>query len=373
MSVTNYVSVGKVKNIYMNVDLDDFVVFVGMNQGLNDKKYKELEKKSKTIYTVIGLVSRSLEYKSFLGYIIANNEGHITLVKEDKLIELLKKYPCMNYSLTANESGRIFLRKSPNVVIKEYVDEDLKEKFGYSFDDFQLNLDMNLDEIEFCMQNNGFKLGFKKDFPAEYFGNSVGGTQVIYYNKDGTQIILNYINSRKTAPLRYYHQSLMIMRDVDHKKYQDYLRNNPYNSCSSSPLVDPTSHDLDPNHTEILFTATNIGRFLNISESAKTYSKPVVPYSLGHNMYSIHSVFNVTPYQDKKIKEYMGEEKNWAISDFLRIYMGYLNMLNYSDGLKKYYSNFIVEMPKYFETYGKVHNLSDKQIQDMKKFVEKLS
>ena len=52
-----YISVGKMKDVYVNVSMDDFTVFVGLNNGLNDKKYAEFKKKSKIVYTVLGTVS----------------------------------------------------------------------------------------------------------------------------------------------------------------------------------------------------------------------------------------------------------------------------------------------------------------------------
>ena len=370
----NWISVAEMKKAYMNIDLDDFTVFIGLNNGLNDKKYKEQKKKFKEVYTVIGSVSHSLEYKSLLGYIVANDKGEIKLVKEDKLVDLLKKHGCMNYSLATNDGHRYFVRKNPKVVVKEFTDEQVKELLGYSFEDFVLHSDMNLEQIDFCMANNGFILGFKRDFPVDYFGTTVVGTHLVYYNKEGSQIILNTVN-RKDKPLNYYGQTCMIMRDVDHKKYHRYIKENPYNSCSSSPLVDVLASDLDPNHTEMLFTSTHIYRFMVICEMAKTYSKPVVPYSLGHNMYSIYSIFNITPYQDKKIEEYRNRkgEKNWDAGSFMRVYLGYLNMLKYSDGLKKFYVNFINSLPKYFETYSETHKVTKKELQEMKEFVEKLA
>ena len=366
------ITIGKTKNGYVNLNLNDFTVFMGLNNGLNDRKYQEQKKKSKMVYTVVGLVSHSLEYKSFLGYVVANDKGEVKLVKEDKLVELLKKYGFMNYSYTLNENGRCFARKSPKVIIKEFEDEQIKELLGYCFEDFNLHSDMSIEKIEFCMQNNGFKLGFKRDFPVEYFGTTVVGSHLVYYNKEGTQIILNTVN-RKEKPLNYYHQTCMLMRDVDHKKYHTYLKENPYNSCSSSPLVDAHDPNLDPNHTEIVFTSTHIYKFLNISEKAKTYSKPVIPYSLGHNMYALHSILNITPYQDKKIKGYLNGDKNWKISNFMCLYMGYLNMLKYSDGLKKFYSACIAEFPLYMHDLIDELGLSEIKIRDMKKFVENLA
>lgn len=369
----NCISIGETKKVYMNLDLDNFSIFMGLNNGLNDKKYQELKKKSKIIYTVVGLVSHSLEYKSFLGYVVANNKGEIKLVKEDKLVELLKKYACMNYSLVTNDGHRYFARKNPKVIIKEFSDEQVKELLGYSFEDFVLHSDMNLEQIDFCMSNNDFKLGFRKDFPVEYFGTVVGGIHLIYFNKEGTQIILNTVD-RGDKPLNYYHQTCLMIRDVDHKKYHTYIKENPYNSCSSSPLVDARDPNLDPNHTEILFNSTHIYRFLDISEKAKRYSKPVIPYSLGHNMYALHSMLNRTPYQDKKIQKYLENKKDtsWRMSDFMHLYVGYLNMLNYSDDLKKYYSKYLREVPKYLDSYSDKFNIPQKEIEAMKKFVETL-
>ena len=335
-----YISVGKMKDVYVNVSMDDFTVFVGLNNGLNDKKYAEFKKKSKIVYTVLGTVSYDPDYKSFMGYVVANNKGEIQLVKEDKLLSLLKKHPCMNFSLATTDGGKSYVRKNPKVVLKDFIDEDIKKILGYSFDDFILHSDMQMEQIEFCMKNNDFKLGFRRDFPVEYFGTTVVGSHLIYFNKEGTQIILNYVN-RKDTPLNYYHQTCMIMRYVDHKKYHNYLRENPYNSCSSSPLCDARDPNLDPNYTEMVFTSTNISRFLAISEKAKTYSKPIIPYTLGHNMYSLHTILNVTPYQDKKIREYQKGDKDWKKNEFMRLYMGYLNMLKYSDELKRFYSNCI--------------------------------
>ena len=367
-----YITVGRMNNGYINVSLDDFTVFVGLNNGLNEKKYKELKKKSKIVYTVIGIVSQSLRFKSLMGYIISDDKGKIKLVTEDKLLTLLKKHSFLNYSYTLTDDGRCFARKSPKVVIKEFEDDDVKERLGYSFHDFSLSLEMTLEEIEFCMENNDFRLGFRRDFPVEYFGTTVVGSHLVYYNKEGTQIILNTVN-RKDKPLNYYHQTCMLMRNIDHKKYHTYLRDNPYNTCSSSPLVDVRDPNLDPNHTDMVFTSTTIYRFLNMSDKAKTYSKPVIPYSLGHNMYALHSILNITPYQEKKIAEYLQGDKNWKTSNFMRLYMGYLNMLKYSDGLKKFYSECIVAFPLYKEELVSELGLSSRKIKDMQKYVENLA
>lgn len=373
----NCITVGKSKMGYVNIDLDTLSVFMGDNYNLNEKKYSEGKKKSKAVYTVIGLVSRNFEYKSFEGYIIANDKGEIKLVKEDTLVSILKKYYFMNYSLmtqVSEEDLKYFSRKNPKTIVKEFIDKDVRDILGYSFEDFSLSSDMNLNQIDFCMKNNGFKLGFKTDFPVEYFGQTIVGTHLIYYNKEGTQIILNYVN-KKDRPLDYYHQTCIIMRNVNHKKYHVYLKENPYNSCSSSPLVDASDSNLDPDYTEMLFTCNKLERFLNVSEKAKTYSKPIVPYILGHNMYSLHSILNVTPYQDKKIREYLNEkgQKKWDYSSFMSLYMGYLNMLKYSDELKKYYSKCLIALPEYFGLYKETFSIPQKDIQSMKKFVENLA
>ena len=368
-----YITVGKTNNGYINVSLDDFTVFVGLNNGLNEKKYKELKKKSKVVYTVIGIVSQSLRFKSLMGYIISDDKGKIKLVTEDKLLTLLKKHSFLNYSYTLTDDGRCFARKSPKVVIKEFEDAFVKERLGYSFYDFSLNSEMSLEEIEFCMENNDFKLGFRKDFPVDYFGRVIDGVHLVYFNKEGTQIILNTID-RGDKPLNYHHQTCLMIRDVDHNKYHIYIKENPYNSCSSSPLVDAHDPNLDPNHTEILFNSTHIYRFLDISDKAKRYSKPVIPYSLGHNMYALHSMLNRTPYQDKKIQKYLENKKDtsWRMSDFMHLYVGYLNMLNYSDDLKKYYSKYLREVPKYLDSYSDKFNIPQKEIEAMRKFVETL-
>ena len=366
----NDISIANLNSAWLNIDLDDFTVFVGWNKGFNDKKYKDFKKKSKVVYTVLGTVSQSLEFKSLLGYVIVNDKGEIQLVKEDKLLDILKKYPCMNYSLMSNE-GRFFVRKNPKAITKEYKNSEIKDLLGYSFDDFDLHVDMTLEQIDFCMKNNGFFLGFRKDFPTEYFGTIVNSSHLIYYNKEGTQFVLNYID-KKQGSLNYYHQDCILMRNVEHKRYVDYLKNCPYNSCSSSPLVDTRSADLDSNYTDMLFKGSNVHRFMDMSEKAKTYSKPILPYIVGPNMYALHSMLNITPYQDKKIKEYLSDEKSWNIKEFMSLYMGYLNILNYSDGLKDFYLNYFKELPKYFEEYGKIHNISDNKIKKMKKYIENL-
>ena len=366
----NDVSIAKLNTSYLNIDLDDFTVFVSLNKGLNDKKYKEFKSKSKVVYTVLGTVSQSLEYKSLMGYVIANDKGEIQLVKEDKLLNILKKYPCMNYSLMSNED-RFFVRKNPKAIIKEYKDSEIKDLLGYSFSDFNLHADMNLEQIDFCMKNNGFVLGFRKEFPVEYYGHTINGVHLVYYNKAGCLIILNYIDKDKGS-LGYFHQECVVMCCINHDKYVNYIKNNPYNSCSSSPLVDTRSSDLDPKHTDMLFNCSHLYRFMDIVEKSKTYSKPIIPYTLGFNMYAVHGMLKRTPYQDKKIDEFLGGDKSWNMHDFMASYCGYLNILNYSDGLKKLYSNYIKELPKYFESYSEKHNISEKEIKKMKKFVESI-
>ncbi len=373
----NNITVGKIRNGYINIDLDSLRMFNGANYTLNDKKYLEGEKKSACVYTVIGIVYSDVENKYLEGYIISNNNGELSLVKEDKLISLLKKNYCMNYSLIKKEGTEYYLRKNPNVVIKIFLDSDVKEILGYSFVDFKLNSGMNLDELHFCLSNNDFKLAYRNDFPVEYYNSILQGTHLVYFNEEGTQIILNYVNKNEKH-LQYYRQTCMIMRDVDHKKYINYLRNNPYNSCSSSPLVDVCDPNLDPNKSEILFTSHTLERFLNISEMAKTYSKPIIPYSLGSNMYGIHSVLHITPYQEKMIKEYLEQKKytDWDYSSFMRLYLGYLNMLKYSVELKKFYRNYINSLPTYFENYERImvtKKVTKQDIKDMHKFIEKIS
>ena len=82
---------------------------------------------------------------------------------------------------------------------------------------------------------------------------------------------------------------------------------------------------------------------------------------------------SLSPYQDKKIREYQKGDKDWKKNEFMRLYMGYLNMLKYSDELKRFYSNCISALPKYFEEYSKTHGISERDIQKMKKYVENLA
>ena len=53
--------------------------------------------------------------------------------------------------------------------------------------------------------------------------------------------------------------------------------------------------------------------------------------------------------------------------------MGYLNMLKYSDGLKKFYSECIVAFPLYKEELISELGLSSRKIKDMQKYVENLA
>ena len=365
------VTVGKSKHGYMNIDLNTLTCFLGDNFTLSDRKYIDCQKKSKTVYTVVGLVLN--DYNDFKGYIVSNNKGVITLVREDKLVDLLRKYSCVNYSVYTNDGHTYFARKNPKSEVRYFKNSEIKSKLGYSFDDFELSFDMTLKELDFCMENNGFKLAYQRIFPVDYMDKEKSGYHLIYFNKEGIQIVFNYV-SDIDRPLNYYHQTCLMIRDIDYKKYHRYIKENPYNGGSSSPLEDVNSNE-ELTHGKMLFTFTNLSRFLFIVQKVKTYSRSVNPYKLGSDGYGLHSILHINPYQDNAIRDYCQKNglSDYKYFSFLKCYVGYLNLLKYDEGLKKFYANILNGLPKYFDLYSETFNISDKTMIGLKKFAENVA
>ena len=363
----NFVCVGQKGKNFVHIELESLKPLFDnelLDISFNSKKFLDFQKYSRIVLTVVGVVFT--EYERELGFVVANNKGDIKLYKEEKLLSLLKKYPCMNYSIVEKDS-KCYIRKNPKAVIRSYLDEDIKKLLGVSFEDFELKSEMTLEELDYCMQNNDFKLGYKEEFIDKSFGRERKAVHLVYFNSEGTQCVFNWVGNQ----LNYYHQDYCMMRHIDHNKYVNFIRNNPYSLGSTIP-VDGVATDI------LVLTSQNIYQFLNSAKNAKVYSKPCKPYYISDTLDGMLEMVHITPEDSNIISEYSQEKssKKGVASIDIRIfatyYIGYKKILKYNPELQKFYKNYISDFMKCYTNKAAVWKIDTKLVKSVIKDLDKI-
>ena len=343
----------------------------------NEKKYEILLKENNgaPIYTVLGEVYNNIAYNDMLGYLVGNSNGELDIYTPGQLLRLLKNNPCLNYSIAKN-SNKEYVRKNPNVVIPKLESSDVRDSFNLSFQMMHLREEMSVKELEYCMNKWGFKLGFKKVYNniSTYLYKSCMYVYSVYYNDDGSQIIFNLLSGKNPYEysLRYYHQTLKMVRKVDSVKYHEYLHKNPYNSCSTSPIGNP-----DSDKNVVLFSNSDIYRFESVLNHVNEYSKRSAPYFyMPDYLTHIFDYFNTDIIQASKVKDFIAKyegklDRNQSLDLLLYLdyVVGYKNLMNYDDGLKKYYRDIINNEKEFFEGLRKCYNISRKMQKEISEFL----
>lgn len=347
-----------------------------VDTSFNEKSYlkllKDLNKmgsKNKSIYTVIAEITNDYDGKYTEGYLIASNKCSIELIKESELLNFVKRHIVTNFYLVSGSTGE-YVRKKVGVDLFKMNNSELKKIYPYSLDDYRLNKDMNLDQLEFCMQKNGFKLGYSEDFKAHVYGKGLEDCKfLIYYNKKGDILYFNYT---ETGKLGYFGNELLALRHVNSNKYHKYLKNNPYLSCSSHPFGDIDISDI------ILFSYSDIYRFMQAVKGLNEYSTPVLPLGFSckseselEKSSSLFCLFylRVNPEErikiDEKIKklDIDNKEIERQLSLIAQFLYGMLRCRKFTGDLAKIFSN----MEKYY-----MYAYND-CIEDIKAEVDKLN
>lgn len=362
----NFVCVGVKGNSFCHFDLDSFEFISNsalIDVSFNQKKYADFQKKSRIVLTILGIVFDDFERE--VGYIVGDNKGNIKLCKEEKLISLMKKYPCMNYALVEKDK-KFYIRKNPKAVIKSYLDEEVKNLIGVSFDDFELKSNMTLEELDYCMVNNDFKLGYREEFTEHSFGRERKAVHLVYFNNEGSQCIFNWVGNQ----LNYYSQKYCMMRHIDHNKYVNYIRNYPYALGSTNP-VDGVNTDI------LVMTDYNIGKFLGMAKNAKIYSKPCKPYYISDTLDGFFEMTHITPEDSDFVSNYSKEKaeklkvKQIDVSFFAKYYIGYKKILRYNPELQKFYKNYISDFMKCYLSKANVCKLDEKIVKIIIKDLDK--
>lgn len=292
----------------------------------NESKFNKLKKTSKMVYTILAEIVPYEESKEIIGYLLCNQLGAIGIETPEDSINLLNKNACMNYTL-AKKGNTKYLRKNPNIDVPLMTNEKVKEIYGFDMNSFYLRKDMNLKEIEFCMQKNGFKLGYSKLFKAKHYGEELKqGEHRIYYNKDGTLIVLNLLEG---ANLNWYGQSMIYMRHIDSEKYINYIKKATYDMGSTNPI--------DGSNTDItVFTHSEVYKFMRVNRRLSSFSKPCKPYYLSPTGDGVFEMMIIDPKQYDWLQR---NDKKYTL--LAHTYIGFKNLEKYSVGLKEFYKEYI--------------------------------
>lgn len=207
---------------------------------------------------------------------------------------------------------------------------DIKEKV------YTLSNNMSLKELELCMKENNFVLGFKETIETEYWGKPENLVHMIYFNKEGTLMIFNWIAGR----LDYFGNSCIFMRHINNKKYFNYIKKHPYSAGSTCPIDGP--------ETDItVFSNTNLYKFLYLNEAVNQYSTPCIPYYLSETLDGAYNLLILNPIESKEINKFaktLSEKyslKEFDVTIVVRDYLAFKKISKYHPDLQKLYINYI--------------------------------
>lgn len=360
-----------ISNYLITVGLDEFNHFVYIDLlslavtkspinindlNFNESKYLEFRKSSDLVYTVLYKVFKDSDVEDILGYVISDNIGNIQLVNLSNLHKLVKSFPCMTYYLVS-KNNKSFLRQYKGETVCSIKDSDLKSIYGYSFKDLSLRETMELDEIDFCMINNGFKLGYFEPFKMR----EVDCYYLLYFNSVGGLCELRlYGNS-----LKYFNQVALMVNHVDSKSYSSYLKKNIYEGSSTTPLGGLDSDIL-------LFSNNNVNRMMHFFNFAYTYSYPCIPYYFSNEILFENNLLFVSNRQFELLDSYATKMSLTfkipysSLLCFASDYIGYRNIFKYEIELQEFYSEYKEKfLDKFLEIGLKVHCLTVEQLNKM--------
>lgn len=337
----------------------------------NEKKYNDFKKKKSKVYTIISEICYSKEYESFLGYIIADDNGQLDVLTLDRVVNKLSKYPCMNYTVAYKDKSS-YLRRNPGSAIGCLEDSEVKKLLGVGIESYQLQGKMTFEELNFCMSKNGYKIGYYTSFDYEYYNKTVKAHHFIFYNKEGTQIVLNLLEEDKgVLKLGWFGSTLVLLRHINHDNYLKYIKKYSYDMGSTNP-IDGTDTDI------LLMTNTNTEKFIGIADRVKQYSTPCIPYYLSSKLDGTFELFHLTPKQHKWIEKLVKKEKEKEDKyplgkvQYLRYLIGFENLKKYDKGLQEFYKSFFYEnkVLEIFKTKIESYNLTKKDLLMMEKIVQ---
>ena len=273
----SFVCVAKEGNTYKYINtetLQSFFSVDNLDSGFLEKSYlkllndaRKMGLRNKKIYTVVAEILAN-SYEDVIGYLISDNQCNLDVLSDSQLYKFIKEQLVTNF-YNSQMGNKTYCRRKNGVVLEKIRDNIVKAKLGVSVEDFLLHDDMSLNALNFCMKNNGFKLGYKKSFKYEVFGRMWNdNTFLIYYNKHGDILYFYYT---PISNLRYFGNSLVLLRHVNSNKYQNYLSKNSYIGGSSSPFGDIDDSDI------VLFEYNNLHVFLRALKGANYFSTSVIP------------------------------------------------------------------------------------------------
>lgn len=273
----SFICIAKEGNTYKYINTDSLQCFFSVDKldsSFFEKSYLKLVKDSrklgirnKKIYTVVAEILAN-SYDEVIGYLVSDNQGNLDVLCDSQLSKFVKEQIVTNF-YNSQIGNKIYCRRKSGVVLDKIRDNVIKSHLGVSVEDFLLHDDMSLEALNFCMKNNGFKLGFKQSFKYDVFGKVTNDNIfLIYYNKHGDILYFYYTPK---SNLRYFGNHLVLLRHVNSNKYQNYLSKNSYIGGSSSPFGDIDDSDI------VLFEYSNLHVFLRALKGANYFSTSVIP------------------------------------------------------------------------------------------------
>lgn len=366
--------VGKQKGLYLYINPKTLRFNADkslIDNTFNEKKYNDFKKKNSKVYTVISEICYSKEYESLQGYIIADDKGQLDVLTLDRVLEKLSKYPSMNYTVAYKDKSS-YLRKNPGSTIGCLEDSEVKKLLGVGIESYQLQNEMTFEELNFCMAKNRYKIGYYTSFDYKHYDRVAKAHHFIFYNREGTQIVLNALEEKKgILNLHWFGSTLILLRHINHNNYLKYIKKHSYDMGSTNP-IDGTDTDI------LLMTNSHTDKFIGIAERVKQYSTPCIPYYLSSKLDGAFEFFHLTSKQHNWVenitKKEEEKERNCHFGKvlYLRYLIGFENIKKYDKGLQEFYKYFCNEnkILEILKDRMESYNLTNKDLIKMQKMVQ---